>query len=103
LMTSREEGGPKGVLESMATGIPVVATRVGMVPELISSGENGVVAESEDVETLSAGVLKLSDQPGLRKQFSEGGLHTIRNYAWPQIAARYYHEIYQPILSAELK
>jgi len=103
LMTSREEGGPKGVLESMATGIPVVATRVGMVPELISSGENGVVAESEDVETLSAGVLKLSDQPGLRKQFSEGGLQTIRNYAWPQIAARYYHEIYQPILSAELK
>jgi glycosyltransferase involved in cell wall biosynthesis len=98
LMTSREEGGPKGVLESLATGIPVVATRVGLVPELITSGESGFVAESEDIEKLSAGILQLCDQPGLRQQFSERGLQTIRDYNWPQIAARYYHELYKPIL-----
>jgi glycosyltransferase involved in cell wall biosynthesis len=103
LVTSREEGGPKGVLESMATGIPVVTTRVGLVPELITSGESGLVAESEDVEMLSAGVLQLCDQPGLRQQFSERGLETIRDYSWPQIAARYYHELYKPILEEMLQ
>jgi len=103
LMTSREEGGPKGVLESMATGIPVVATRVGLVPELISSGVNGLVAESEDIEMLSAGVLQLCDQPGLRQQFSERGLETIKDYNWPQIAVRYYHELYKPILEEMLQ
>jgi glycosyltransferase involved in cell wall biosynthesis len=99
LMTSREEGGPKGVLESMATGVPVVATRVGLVPEVITHGENGFVAESENVEALADGVLQLRDQPRLGKQFAQRGLQVIEDYAWPKIAGRYYHEIYEPILA----
>jgi len=98
LMTSREEGGPNGVLEAMATGIPVVATRVGMVPDLIDSGVNGLVVESEDVDGLVACVTQLIAQPKLRKQLLKQGLQTIQDYDWVQIAARYYHEIYRPIL-----
>lgn len=52
LVTSREEGGPKAVLESMACGIPLVSTKVGQAAELIHHGENGWMVEVEDVDGL---------------------------------------------------
>lgn len=52
LVTSREEGGPKAVLESMACGIPLVSTRVGQAADLIRHGENGWMVDVEDVDGL---------------------------------------------------
>ncbi|MEX2144503.1 MAG: glycosyltransferase family 4 protein [Anaerolineales bacterium] len=99
LMTSREEGGPKAVLESMATGIPVVATQVGLVPDVIIDGETGLLADSEDIETLAGHVLTLISRLDLRQRLVEGSLKSVRKYDWPLIATRYYHEIYEPILA----
>jgi glycosyltransferase involved in cell wall biosynthesis len=45
LVTSREEGGPKAMLESLACGIPLVTTRVGMVPDVIIDKYNGLSVE----------------------------------------------------------
>jgi glycosyltransferase involved in cell wall biosynthesis len=53
LVTSREEGGPKAVLESMATGVPLVSTRVGQASDLVQHGRNGWLADSEDVDALT--------------------------------------------------
>ena len=53
LITSRQEGGPKAVLESMASGIPLVSTRVGQAMDLIKHGENGWLVEIEDAEGLA--------------------------------------------------
>jgi glycosyltransferase involved in cell wall biosynthesis len=53
LITSREEGGPMGLMESMASGIPVVSTAVGMAPDLIEHGVTGGLAEPEAVEALA--------------------------------------------------
>jgi glycosyltransferase involved in cell wall biosynthesis len=53
VVPSRQEGGPKGVLESMAAGIPVVSTRVGQATDLIRDGENGWLVDVEDVEALT--------------------------------------------------
>ena len=53
LVTSRQEGGPKGVLESMAAGIPLVTTRVGQAMDIVKSGFNGWVADVEDSEGLA--------------------------------------------------
>ena len=50
LVTSRDEGGPKAVLESMATGVPLVTTRVGQAADLVEHGQNGWLVESEDAE-----------------------------------------------------
>jgi glycosyltransferase involved in cell wall biosynthesis len=98
LLTSREEGGPKGVLESLASGVPFVGTRVGLVPDVIEAGSNGLLTESEDVPSLVSAVTSLIQQPELRKEFVINGLDTIQEYGWPKIAARYYHEIYEPLL-----
>ncbi len=98
LLTSREEGGPKGVLEALASGVPFVGTRVGLVPDVITEGKDGLLADSESVETLAAHVERLIETPELRAFFLAAGLKTIRAYDWPMIAARYYREIYEPTL-----
>src|SRR6185369_16601558 len=53
LVTSRQEGGPKAVLESMACGVPLVTTRVGQAMDLVRHGVNGWLADVDDVEALS--------------------------------------------------
>lgn len=52
LVTSRDEGGPRAVLEAMAIGVPLVTTRVGQAPELVRHGENGWMVDVDDVEGL---------------------------------------------------
>jgi glycosyltransferase involved in cell wall biosynthesis len=51
LMASRQEGGPKAVLESMASGVPLVSTRVGQAMDLVKHSENAWIADVEDVES----------------------------------------------------
>jgi len=53
LVTSRDEGGPKAVLESMASGVPLVTTRVGQAVDLVQHEVNGWVADIEDAEGIA--------------------------------------------------
>lgn len=52
LVTSRDEGGPRAVLEAMATEVPLVTTRVGQALDLVRHGENGWIVDVEDVDGL---------------------------------------------------
>jgi len=52
IVTSRDEGGPRAVLEAMATGVPLVTTRVGQALDLVRHGENGWLVDVEDVDGL---------------------------------------------------
>jgi glycosyltransferase involved in cell wall biosynthesis len=54
LVTSRDEGGPRAVLEAMAKGVPLVTTRVGQAIDLVRHGENGWLTDVEDVDGLVA-------------------------------------------------
>jgi glycosyltransferase involved in cell wall biosynthesis len=53
IIPSRDEGGPTSLLESMASGIPLVTTRVGQAIDLIKHGENGWMVDVEDAEGLA--------------------------------------------------
>jgi glycosyltransferase involved in cell wall biosynthesis len=53
LVTSRQEGGPKAILESMASGVPIVSTRVGQAADLVLHEKNGWLADVEDVGALA--------------------------------------------------
>jgi glycosyltransferase involved in cell wall biosynthesis len=48
LVTSRDEGGPKAVLEAMASGVPLVTTRVGQATDLVRHGANGYIVDVGD-------------------------------------------------------
>jgi glycosyltransferase involved in cell wall biosynthesis len=64
LVPSRDEGGPRAVLESMATGVPLVTTRVGQAADLVRHGENGWMVEPEDVDGLVHWVLHVASASG---------------------------------------
>jgi glycosyltransferase involved in cell wall biosynthesis len=85
LVTSRQEGGPKSVLEGMASGVPVVSTRVGQAAELIADGENGLLAEVDDVEALAAAVRRLHNDALLRKRICAAGRSTAEAHGEEQL------------------
>ncbi len=53
IISSREEGGPKSILESMSSGVPLVTTRVGQAVDLVKHEQNAWMAEQEDFEQLA--------------------------------------------------
>lgn len=76
LVTSREEGGPKAVLESMASGIPLVTTKVGQAMDLVRHRENGMMAEVEDADAIASFALQVLNETALSKKIIENGLLT---------------------------
>lgn len=98
LITSREEGGPKAILEAPACGIPVVSTNVGMVPDLMTHQKNCLITPSEDVAHLANYSAQVIEQENLCHQLIIEGLNQVKHYDWQHIAARYYYEVYQPLL-----
>jgi glycosyltransferase involved in cell wall biosynthesis len=59
LVASRQEGGPKAVLESMASGIPLVTTRVGQATELVEHGRTGWLVDVDDADGLARWVIAI--------------------------------------------
>jgi glycosyltransferase involved in cell wall biosynthesis len=62
---SLTEGMPNVVLEAMAAGKPVVATRVGGIPELVADGESGLLVAPRDPAALADALIRLIREPGL--------------------------------------
>lgn len=102
LIPSREEGGPKALMECMATGVPLVSTRVGMCADVIRSGENGILVEVDDADGLARSAAELIESPSLRRAFAERGLNDVRQFDWPNVARQYYEKIYRPLLIADV-
>ncbi|HET9855288.1 MAG TPA: glycosyltransferase [Methylomirabilota bacterium] len=61
--STRTEGVPQALLQAFATGVPVVASRIGGIPEIVAHGETGLLVESESVEGLAAGIERVLDDP----------------------------------------
>lgn len=94
-LSSEYEGLPISMLEAMAMKIPVVVTAVGGIPEVIHSGENGVLCEYDDITALSEGIYALYQDKNYRRKLSENGYRTIENYFDYHSMARSYLEIYR--------
>lgn len=76
IISSREEGGPKAVLESMASGVPLITTKVGQAIDLVKHGENGFMVDVEDYEGLSYWTLKVIEDTKLREEIIKKGVDT---------------------------
>jgi glycosyltransferase involved in cell wall biosynthesis len=68
VLTSEHEGTPNVLLEAMATGLPVVATSVGGVPEIVQHGRTGFLAAQDDVKAQLNALQKLIEDPDLRTE-----------------------------------
>ncbi len=98
LITSRIEGGPKAILEAWASGVPVVSTKVGMVPDIAKDEKDILLADIENVEGISSKARIIIENEDLRKKLTINGLKTVQNYSWGETAKRYYKEVYSKLL-----
>ena len=66
VLPSRRDPLPRVVMEAMCRGIPVVATRVDGIPEMVVDGETGFLVDSEDAAGFAAATARLLAEPELR-------------------------------------
>ncbi len=77
VLSSWSEGLPQSVLQAMAAGVPVIATRVGGVPEVVIHGKTGMLVEPGDHKALAQGIIKLLGDHRLSMQLAENARDTI--------------------------
>ncbi|MBT3817676.1 MAG: glycosyltransferase family 4 protein [Candidatus Magasanikbacteria bacterium] len=99
LITSRYEGGPKGLLEAWACEIPVISTQVGMVQDIADHKKTCWIAGIEDVDSLVKGMEWLLDNDIKRKNIVKNAKKQVQLYDWEQIGFLYYKKIYEKIIT----
>lgn len=82
LVPSRQEGGPKAVLEAMASGIPLVSTRVGQATDLVRDGENGWLVYVDDVEAMVERLAAIADSAADLASIRARGLATAAEHSY---------------------
>lgn len=73
VLTSRNEGSPVSLIEAMAAGRPVVATRVGGVPDLVEDGLNGLLVAADDVAAMARALVDVLTSPDRGRGMGEAG------------------------------
>ncbi len=93
VLPSRHE--PFGIvnLEAMAHARPIVASRVGGVPEIVSNDENGLLVPPGDADALATALGRLLADEALRQRLGRAGRDRAARFAWPAIADEY-REVY---------
>ncbi|MQY52560.1 glycosyltransferase [Rhodocyclus gracilis] len=82
LLTSRSEGVPQAVTQALGASIPVVATRVGGVPELVHDGETGLLVEPESTAQVSEALARIAEDRSLGQKLGINGRnHVLAHYS----------------------
>lgn len=86
------------VLEALASGTPVIASKTGGIPEIITSGESGLLVKPNNPKALAEAILKLSYDKNLKERLSQKALRTAAKYDWNNIAEKYV-QLYQEMIN----
>ncbi|HKP68896.1 MAG TPA: N-acetyl-alpha-D-glucosaminyl L-malate synthase BshA [Pyrinomonadaceae bacterium] len=90
LLPSELESFGLAALEAQACEMPVVATRIGGIPEVVSEGETGYLSDVGDVEKMSEDALRLAKDEDLRRAFGEKGRElALQRYGSDKIIPQY--------------
>ncbi len=80
---SFSEAGGRSVIEAMACGVPVVATRVGGLPEYLEDGKTGILVEPGDASALAEAIICLLSDENLRRSMGEAGRkRAVKYFSW---------------------
>ena len=73
--------------EAMSSGLPVVASRVGGLPEVVQHGETGLLVPPRDSSALASALIRLLEDEGLRRSMGQAGRERVlRTFTWDAIA-----------------
>jgi len=95
VLASRQETAPMAVIEALAAAKPVVATRVGGVPDLVEDGQTGYLVDPGDVNGLAAKTIQLLQNDDLRRQMGQRARERAQRFRLQNVAAQYRKLYYQ--------
>ena len=100
ILTSKNEGMPMVILEAIACGIPVVATRVGGIPEIIKDSENGYLVDSKtDSDLIASKIISIANSPELYEQLKKNALETFNSSFSIEICGKSYLKLFRKLES----
>lgn len=99
VLCSYSEGRSNAMLEAMASAMPVIATDIPGTNELINDNNNGILVPCGDTEMLGSSILRLRDNPDIRKSLGQSALQTILDLdlTWER-AAQDYLKLYMALI-----
>ena len=97
-LPTREDNCPMVVLEAMAAGVPVLASAIGGVPDLIQHEVNGLLCDPDRPETFRAGVARLLDDRALAHRLAATARTQAQHRFHPLVVAQRHLEIYREIM-----
>jgi L-malate glycosyltransferase len=101
LNTSRHEGIPLSILEAMLCGVPVVARRVGGIPEIIANGSEGVLVGEREPQAFAAACLDLLSNRNRREELASRGCERVAEIFSVQQMVQKYRKLYLEAISCE--
>ena len=99
VLPSLEDNCPMAVLEAMAAGVPVVASQVGGLPDLIEEGKTGFFCDPLEAASMAAAVEKVLVNPSAAAEVARQARQRARERFHPEVIARRHLEIYREVLS----
>ena len=79
---------PLAILEAMASGLPVIASNISGIPEIITHGKNGLLCQPGNSSELEEAIRFLMEHDSIRKEMGDLNKVLIKNYSWDEIAKR---------------
>ena len=100
VLPSLTEGLSNALLESMAAGLPVVATRVGGTSEVLADGENGILVEARDAGAIANAICRLLETPSLAARLGSEARRSVTDRYSMQRLAMTTSRFYESLLAA---
>lgn len=98
VLASHFEGMGRVLLEAMAAGLPIVATRVGGIPDLVVDQETGFLVEPHNPEQLAQSILRLASDLELRKRMGNSGRQRVDSRFSATTMLKQIDSVYQEVL-----
>jgi len=89
------------VLEAMALGKPVIASRIAGIPEQVSDGETGFLVDPRDVKQLALAITELCNNPALRVLMGEAAVYKFQKFFTAEVAVKNYLALYQSLIETK--
>ena len=99
VLPSDNENSPNTLAEAMVSGMPVIATKAGGIPSMVTESETGLLVPPRDPQTLAEKITRLLQAPATRQKMGERAREIGRSRHWPATVAEQTMNAYREILA----